>query len=597
MGNASGDNYCLISLNGKNGRPAEIKKSFFDKFEEIEKRHGKQLITEHDKKNRRFDYFAEYLHHIDVKTVIIEFDYRDKQYIEDHSNYYSRSFRHYSRRCLRLHFFSASFEKDEFDELLKHFNLHVNDPKGENHQKIYDSYRGFTTFKPLPFTIFGKTCLATYEKEKSNPKGQRYFDTVREYEIHLFGITYKINSVAYQEQDNQIFVCATTALWVAFQCTSYLFDHKIPTPYEITRQATGRNTVGNEGLSNKEMVKAISEQKLHSITVKSNTTSHAKAILYAYLKGQIPVIMGVKVVSSKKNDEDVDRHAITILGFDLIDKKATAFIRDGNNNTKRKDLYLKSSLIEKIYAHDDQTGAFTRMKFDKNEKEVSFSFKDFKKGDVYKMELMIFPLYHKIRIPFKKILEVIDEFNTYVFPIKSNYETDYKWDIYLTTTCRLKKDLRERKNDFIDRDLYENILLKILTVSLPRFIWVANAYENYNDKDAAFSLYFDATDMENSDFFLFYLPKNEIIYMDLFYSLFRASTEKKSKYNLAHNFSSYQIKQIFNHLIYETTTKENTIGEIIESLLFEGVKNITDKDLNQLRNKEMKKIPVPEVRS
>jgi hypothetical protein len=594
-------NYELINITEKQ-RANEIVSSIFNVISDVEEKSGKEYLSEYDKNNKKFTYLAEYLKNLKLRTIILEFNYRDRQYIEDHSRYYSRSFKHYSRRCIRLHFFSQEFDMNKFEKLLTNTaNAEENVSACEG---IRTSYLGFMLIKPLPFTIFGKTCLKTYPKDKKHKKydaidGKRYYETIRKYGVTLFGIDLEVDSVAYQEQDDQIFVCAATALWVAFQCTSNLFNHTIPTPYEITLQATGRKTAGREGLIAREMANAISERGLQAVSINPVSISHAKAVLYAYLKGKVPVILGAKIVPKKDLPSVSDEHsfhAITVLGYDFIDeysfrdekqqlneKTIAPYRRIKNDTGIRNTLFLKSSLIEKIYAHDDQIGPFTRFDFYDEKQDADLTCLDAKPWDdfnngyskqepAFVLNMMLIPLYHKIRIPYKKILDITDEINNYAFPPN---KIKYAWDIHLTTIHQLKKDLQEEnENNFILQELYQNIKLEILTTSMPRYIWVVKAY-NIQDKKDDFALYFDATDMENSNFLLFYLPDNELAYLGVLNMLLKAVSENSKYKKSEESLISYQTKQIFKHITEETDPKIYRIGDIIEDKLYTTIKETT----------------------
>ncbi|MDR0603134.1 MAG: hypothetical protein LBG80_02380 [Bacteroidales bacterium] len=566
---SSQGNYALININEKTP-DNEIVNSIFDT---IENSGCKHYLSEYDKENKRFLYFAHYLKEIEVKTIVFEFNYRDRQYIEDHSHYYNRCFKHYSRRCIRLHFFSLHFTADVLQDFLTCFSRE----KTSFLPEFKNSYCGFSLIKPLPFTVFGKTCLKTYgqDKDKKKPKkGKRYYDAIRKYDVTLFGIELSVDSVAYQEQDSQIFVCATTALWVAYQCTSKLFDHKIPTPYEITLQATGRKTAGSEGLNPKEIIKSISEQGLHALSFKSFTSVPVKAFLYAYLKAKLPVIIAVKLKSSVYEPE---YHCLTALGYDIVPKGKESEVK----------LCLKSSLIDEIYVHDDQSGPFTRLKFDKKNNAhfegTDWAVKKMGKNVEFELLTMIVPLYHKIHISFEKILDITEELNTCAFPGNKDY--NILWNIYLTTVAQLKKNLMERENTYIDKSLYRNILLQILTNSLPKYIWIVEALDK-TDKSSKFSFYFDATDMENSDFLLFYLPDNESEYIGLLNCMLSVN-EHVSAYTKMKNDISYQTRQIFEYIIREKS-KRSEIGEIIENMLYEGVQKF--KNLKITKNLKTEKI-------
>lgn len=64
-------------------------------------------------------FFDRYLSKLNAKTIIIENDYVDHDYLEDYSDYYVKCFDDYARRCQRIHFFSYDFDKEKFIESLK----------------------------------------------------------------------------------------------------------------------------------------------------------------------------------------------------------------------------------------------------------------------------------------------------------------------------------------------------------------------------------------------------------------------------------------------------------------------------------------------
>jgi hypothetical protein len=190
---------------------------------------------------------------------------------------------------------------------------------------------------------------------------------------------------------------------------------------------------------------------------------------------------------------------------------------------------------------------------------------------------MLIPLYHKIRIPFEKILEITDELNTYAFSkITQDKTNKYAWDIHLTTIRQLKIDLQTKKNNFILQNLYQDLKLEILTSSLPRYIWVVKAY-NREKKTDDFALYFDATEMGNSDFLLFYLPNDELAYLGFLNLLLSIVNDNNSEYNVGNNLISYQTKQIFKHITEEKIkVKTDNIGDKIETILYTTIKNTQD---------------------
>src|ERR1700733_5147963 len=114
-------------------------------------------------------YLEDYFQFMGVKTIVLEPDYIDKDYLEDYAAYYVRSFNAYKRTCLRLHFFSKGFDRDVFNPILTN----------TSEVDLSNDYIGFIVIKPLPQTIFGRTCLRTYPNA-----GCRYFNFIRPYYVN-----------------------------------------------------------------------------------------------------------------------------------------------------------------------------------------------------------------------------------------------------------------------------------------------------------------------------------------------------------------------------------------------------------------------------
>ena len=411
-----------------------------------------------------YNYFKSYFNDVNAQTIIVEKNYIDKDYLEDYSGYYSKCFQVYNKKCSRLHFFSASISKEDFLTILLENN--------KQNQSLQESYLGFIVVKPIPNSFTGKTCLKTYNKE-TNQKHIRFFSSIRRYTANLFGINLSINTLAFQEQDNSVSACASSALWSLFQGTGMLFQHSIPAPLKITEEAvkkfpsdsTSRLTLPNKGLTVSQIEYSILNFGLKPLNYKLNLNNELtqekeyhflKSMIYAYIKGHIPVLMGVQLY---KDIDPKEYHAVAITGYALTQEKF-------NEETPATRLRMKSSKIIKLYVHDDQVGPFARMSFDnikitvkKENKNLSIESLSTswynEKGRAIPVFIIV-PLYYKIRIPFEKIYN-----KTYVFDLDlkafcENY-TDYseddqsqvidipfleklknvEWEIYLTTVNNL----------------------------------------------------------------------------------------------------------------------------------------------------------------
>ncbi len=451
-------------------------------------------------------YFEEYFNKLQAKTILVENKYVDRDFLEDFSAYYVRCFTRYERFCTRLHFFTCKFSAQDFAKLLENFQLAEISPESLN-----EHYLGFIVVKPLPETVIGRTCLKTYPEEN-----HRKFPVVRKYSAHPFGLDLEITSLAFQEQDHVTSACATSALWSTFHGTGKRFQHPIPSPVEITRSATKGHppqtrAFPNHGLEMPMMAHAIRDVGLEPYYVGIGHLDILKETVYAYLRGQIPAVLGIELWDQTRSlDMPEDWHAVSITGYSLL--------KDTPANTS-KGFSTKARNMEKIYVHDDQVGPFARMNFDgltlqlpcPNRTEyrmpvetLSTSLRSSRGniGDIRAAPIaLLIPLYHKIRIPYKIVHETVRSFDRFVKLIAAEgidclaLDAELQWDIYLTTNNDLKREILRSDSSAMAQP-YRN---EVLRESMPRFLWRATACQN---ESPLLDLLFDATDIEHGQFFV-----------------------------------------------------------------------------------------------
>lgn len=439
----------------------------------------------HDKYHRA--YFKEYFSELQAKTIVVERDYIDKDYLEDYAAYYDRCFRDYRRRTTRLHFFDVGFDRDEFE------NCIVGQPGGVDERALDVGYLGFVVVKPLPRSVVGRTCLRTYP-----PEGRRFFPSLRTYEVHLYGFSLQVQSLAYQEQDTVVAACATSALWACFQGTGKLFQHPIPPPVKITDWASAHmpenlghasaRAFPNEGLTISQMAAAVRHMDLEPMVLSAKDRQNLNGIAYAFLRGKIPCVMAFRLQEwEEERFKTEGHHAVAITGFSLSDapplpERLTGF-------------QLRAERIDKLYAHDDQVGPFARMTWvsdtphgpvhPSDTKLLKTSWPGEKYADIHKQFVLI-PLYHKIRIPYDEIRAAIMSLDALIERFRANHPRipRAEWDIYLTNASDYKASARAEYPAL-------NVPLKeTLYKSLPRFMWRVTV--RANDK-VEMDLLFDAT--------------------------------------------------------------------------------------------------------
>lgn len=446
-------------------------------------------------------YLFEYLNNIGSQTIVIESDYIDKAYLEDFSEYYIKCFKKYQREVNRLHFFSCNFSKDEINKILAQGNK----AKIDN---IKSSYLGFVTIKKLPNNFIGNTCLKTFGDLAS-----RYYTSLRTYKENLFGIDLKVKALAFQEQDSTVSACATSALWSIFHSTGKLFQHSILSPVEITKLATENaysdtRIFPNKSLNLYMIAQGIKNIGLEPYKIEVNEENILKASVYAYLRANIPMLMGFGLLDIEKGELLKTGHAVAVIGYNL----------DVNEQVSYSPFRLKSNKINKLYVHDDQVGPYAKMMFQQyNAKNyernwvlsTSFGRKDNK--DCYKSIpwAVSIPLYKNIRIPFNSILNQAFTFNEILnyFARILKKDWNFEWDIYLNSVEQLKSDILENHTDEIENTKY------ILTRRLPSYVWCCELSLN---KKVIMNILFDATDIEFNlnliDVVLYKAAKEEAIY-------------------------------------------------------------------------------------
>lgn len=439
---------------------------------------NKLTSVEKVKSKMHFKYFTEYFGNVgdglNAQTILIENKYLSKSYLIDYSNFYSTCFDEYDRFCKRVHFFSKSFTKRQFNLALKSKNSSFNN--------IWDSYLGYIVVKPLPGITIGASLLKTYSSTALN---KRCFPASKEYKINLFGKTLAFHSLAFQEQDSVVGACASSALWSAFHKTSQLFQTPLPSPSDITKsaknlfQSSGR-TYPNSGLDHFQIGNAIESVGLVSELRNSNKfadVSYLKAFIYAYNRMGLPVLLGIKIIG-------LGGHLITITGYK--EENNVAFHRTPN-------MSLKASNIERFYAHDDQVGPFSRMGFNAAGNIVTGWWED-AIGDLKKeAELLsvFIPIHNKIRLTFENVYSKVRILDFYFFQKLPAIEIF--WDIYLSFS-------NDYKSDLFNTELKDSALKqKLLIEPLPKYIWLARGYLN---AECMIELIFDATQIATSDFCL-----------------------------------------------------------------------------------------------
>jgi hypothetical protein len=433
----------------------------------------------------------------EVKTILIEKKYISSSYQSDYLTHYSSGFKIYSKFCKRIHFFSKSFTS--LDEIL------IKEPG------IWDSYKGYVTVKPLPKAPIGPVLLMSYPYTIKNP---RIFCAIKPYVIEVLGKKIVIFSIPFQEQDEIVSSCATVALWSAIHMLNGLFQTGLLTLNDINAIANSNfhNSVSqSNGLDLEQICRVIRylgfSVELRIIDSKNDSeigASFVKQNIYAYLRMGLPVMVGIQL-------DDLGQHLITMVGY----KK---YIGEDSIANETSSPILYADQLSEYYAHDDQTGPFSRINFQNNEGTIATSrWKDFQMEDKYlgQVKSIIVPIPKNIRITFEDIYFQISSFEATFYPLIDS-PNKFIWDIYLSKSEDYKAfDFSQSSiNEFIGREnevdapYSKEQAVEILETFFPSYIWVARAVTS---GIPSFELIFDATALPSSNQYCF-----KILFFDEF---------------------------------------------------------------------------------
>lgn len=430
-------------------------------------------------------YFKEYLGHFQDRgclTIVVEWQYTDRDFLEDYASYYVRCFNQkYKSICVRLHFFQGAL-----DETFLAGQLST--ARSEIEIRLNQRYLGFLVVKPIPHKFVGRTCLRTYESS-----GRRFFPALCRCEAHLLGLRLHVESLAFQEQDTVAAACATSALWSVLHATASLFRHKIYTPVEITKIATEKfptlaRSFPNAGLTSTQIAAAIQDVGLEPEVLPMREKAQLQSTAYAYLRAGIPCLLIAELfdLTHPENPIPFDNkleatHAVAVTGYSMGKSESELF--QGTPT-------LRSSRIDKLYVHDDGVGPFSRLEFDgpcfkvdlgqsKPPRNVGFTMRSSwkgKKGTVgavcFAPVKLIVPVYHKIRVPYALILRIVRDMDKSLRKDIPSYTepNELQWDVFLTSATDFKKELRDAP------DARNEIKWAGLERPLPRFLWRATCF-------------------------------------------------------------------------------------------------------------------------
>lgn len=284
-----------------------------------------------------------------AKTLLIEEEHVDRHYLEEYSAYYSTLLHAPRSRTVRIHFFDESFAEPALDEWIA--EAISNGDAERLLARLSPHYLGFTTIRPIPDAPIGRTVLRPYADEPS----RCYRPAEINNSVHVLGVTLRVEGLPFQQQEQAVGACATTALWCALASATRATGERAPTPFSVTSAATRHYTEvrpfpATDGLNAAQIIAAIRESGFSPYVLKPGSKPSSFLLsLKTYVASGIPAILLL-------DEEGSGNHAVTVCGFREDDNRAAQIAVQMPGGVT-----LRSSGLSRLYVHDDREGPYLRM--------------------------------------------------------------------------------------------------------------------------------------------------------------------------------------------------------------------------------------------
>jgi hypothetical protein len=291
-------------------------------------------------------YLRVYLTEIGCKTAVIEKHYIDRVFMQDEAVFYVRNLRNYPNFTQRLHFFTEQFDQHTWKAMI------VRAAKGEREaieKHLQMCYRGFSVVRPLPDCPVGRTVLPAHATREA--EGNRsVFGAVRTHTTHLAGFHLTVEGVQFQQQDQGVSACATTALWSALDSVAAMEEIPVSSPASITEAATryplqeGR-PFPTEGLTLRQICEATRASGFSPLVIRGKKPEDDRSQIFSYAESGFSPVLALQSTT-----DGSPGHAVCAVGMRL------------GGTAPQTDPALRfreaSTALLGLYIHDDRLGPY-----------------------------------------------------------------------------------------------------------------------------------------------------------------------------------------------------------------------------------------------
>jgi hypothetical protein len=406
------------------------------------------------------------------KTAVFESDYVDKDYQDEFSAYYSKSFKVYGTRCTRVHFFSRAFPKKNALDF-------ANYPT--------DSYLGFIILRPTDLQRMGRTIL----KPTVTEPDCEFITCQTEYCANVLGIPFKIKGMPFMQQDTQVGACAQASLWMLARYMSRRFNYREYLPAEINQfakshSALGRQLPAEKGLTVAQMLDALQGMGFSAI-------SYVKEFMDDYSEHLNSIFPFPKNCKTKREEKlrNLNRTAkLADIAYRYIESGLPVIITTpghaivGIGHSYDFDKFAKQAIqrIPSFIVHNDAVGPYLTMPI--LSKDPHLTSNSFLEADGI---IVVTPNEATLcgedaeDLARGVLNEVLDEksrtlkgkqFKDDLIAMRQDFRSlfrNFEYRTYLMSSVEFQRDLRR---DIEAGGLARKVGLRLLRLDYPKFVWI-----------------------------------------------------------------------------------------------------------------------------
>jgi hypothetical protein len=423
-------------------------------------------------------YVERYVATLGCSSVLVEEHYIDRDYMEDHSVFYSRSLHPYPNSCRRVHFFSQPLaEVDTALQELFEFGLRSTEESYRARCREFSkqTYLGFSVVKPLSGTPVGRTVLRC--PAGTSETALNSFECTRDYVAHLLGVELSIRGLAFQQQDIGVGACATVALWSSLQKFRASEDIGLASPARIT-QLAGKSVLPfgrpmpSPGLSLGQMCQALEALGVSAEVYHPTKLSTAKRALHiAIASGFAPLLL-------LNRKDDLTGHAVTVAGMG----------RSGKTEPMTMGVVEQAASLTHLYIHDDRRGPYLTAALvqhadadagKETRLRIPIQGRVAGREEEWIVSHILIPLHRKIRLSIAELGELSATIAKTVFHWRSALLVDGQLvdaeleQLTFTYSASLQRSYRYLETAFVQSERsFEKMKRLATSVSMPRYVGV-----------------------------------------------------------------------------------------------------------------------------